>query len=341
MGLCLEYNIDTFGTEERESRGLPVHGRGQIHRKAALDLEHHPGGQRIQRLPQDLGRLQQLRLLLHRNEGLRRTASRGRFTPGRSDDGVGSAYDNDIEHRSVELISRVPGGAMIPPMPGSKRAIQFPGISTDGSHILMLTESGPEPGPPYHLYMRVNDAIHYDVSKGTADEFVGMTKNGSSVTFTSEEQLTANDEDDSIDLYRWSEATDTLTLLSLGNGNGNTNDCSASWIEGCGVEVPNTERRYAMLAEHSVRQSECAVLPGSGTGRRYGRKQRRRLLLLARAARRHQIRDPEPAQSVCRPPERHRAIRRHDGCRHPGPAYDHLAGRQVRRVPDAIEGDVI
>ena len=121
----------------------------------------------------------------------------------------------------------------------------------------MLTESGPEPGPPYHLYMSVNDALHYDVSKGTAVEFVGMTRNGSSVTFTSEEQLTANDKDDSIDLYRWSEATDTLTLLSVGNGNGNTDDCSASWIEGCGVEVPNTERRYAMLAEIPFGNPKC------------------------------------------------------------------------------------
>ena len=32
------------------------------------------------------------------------------------------------------------------------------------------------PGPPYHLYMSVNDALHYDVSKGTAIEFVGMTQ---------------------------------------------------------------------------------------------------------------------------------------------------------------------
>ena len=112
------------------------------------------------------------------------------FTPEGQTTGIGSAYDNDLEHRSVSLISRLPGGGMIPQTGPLKRAIHFPGISTDGSHILMLTEGGSLPGPPYHLYMRVNDALSYDVSKGTANEFVGMTADGSSVTFTSEEQLT-------------------------------------------------------------------------------------------------------------------------------------------------------
>jgi hypothetical protein len=140
---------------------------------------------------------------------------------------------------------------MIPQAGPLKRAIQFPGISTDGSHILMLTEGGALPGSLYHLYMSVNDAVFYDVSGGTANEFVGMTRNGSSVTFTSEEQLTPDDEDSSIDLYRWNEngGTDSLTLLSVGNANGNEDGCSASWIAGCGVEVPNTERRYAMLQD--------------------------------------------------------------------------------------------
>ena len=138
---------------------------------------------------------------------------------------------------------------MIPQFGSNERAIQFPGMSADGSHILMLTEGGTIPGPPYHLYMTVNDAIHYDVSKGSAVEFVGMTRDGSSVTFTSEERLAPGDTDDSIDLYRWNEASDSLTLLSIGNNKGNSNDCSATWIEGCGVEVPNTERRYGLVAE--------------------------------------------------------------------------------------------
>ncbi len=167
------------------------------------------------------------------------------FTVDGQTTGAGSAYDNDLEARTVVLISRLPGtlgGGHIPQNEKSTRPIQFPGISADGSHILMLTEGGfgnGKAGPPYHLYMRVNDAVSYDVSKGAAIEFVGMTRDGSSVTFTSAEKLTGTDTDNSVDLYRWSEATDSLTLLSVGNGNGNTDACAASWTEGCGVEVPN------------------------------------------------------------------------------------------------------
>ena len=177
------------------------------------------------------------------------------FTVDGQTDGAGSAYDNDLGERTVSLISRLPGsvgGGHIPQNGTSTRPIQFPGISADGSHILMLTEAGwPDgpAGPPYRLYMRVNDAVSYDVSKGEATEFVGMTRDGSTVTFTSEEQLTGADTDNSADLYRWDEATDSLTLMSLGNGVGNTDECSATWTEGCGIEVPHTERRYGMIGE--------------------------------------------------------------------------------------------
>ena len=175
------------------------------------------------------------------------------FTVDGQTAGAGSAYDNDLENRTVNLISRLPGtlgGGHIPQNGKSVRPIQFPGISGDGSHVLMLTEGGYDEtrspaGPPYHLYMRVNDAVSYDVSKGGATEFVGMTRDGSSVTFTSDEQLNGEDEDSSVDLYRWEESTDSLTLLSVGNGAGNEDDCEATWTSGCDIEVPDTERRWA------------------------------------------------------------------------------------------------
>jgi hypothetical protein len=190
------------------------------------------------------------------------------FTIDGQTSGIGSAYDNDLPGRSITLISKTENGAPIPAMPGEIRPIQFPAISTDGSHVLMLTESSFEanatdnPSPPYHLYMSVGDAIHYDVSKGDAQEFVGMPSDGSSVTFTSAAQLVPQDEDESVDLYRWSEATNELTLLSQGNGAGNTDECSASWIEGCGVEAPNTERRYAMLSAIPFNNHEVPFFQG-------------------------------------------------------------------------------
>ena len=78
----------------------------------------------------------------------------------------GSAYDNDIATGSVTLISKTATGDDIP---GRRRArrhhyIEFPAISTDGSHVLMSTEGA---GGNKHLYMAVDDVHHYDVSVGT------------------------------------------------------------------------------------------------------------------------------------------------------------------------------
>jgi hypothetical protein len=249
MSRCLEYNSDTFGTGERESEAYLFNADGKLIERLPSISNIIPGANEYKGFRRTSGDFTNYAFSSTAMQGFSKAYPGVAFTPEGQTTGIGSAYDNDIPHRSVELISRLPGGGMIPQSGPSTRPIQFPGISTDGSHILMLTEGGALPGPPYHLYMSVNDALSYDVSKGMANEFVGMTADGSSVTFTSKEQLTANDEDNSIDLYRWSEATDSLTLLSVGNGNGNEDKCSATWIEGCGVEVPHTERRYAMLQE--------------------------------------------------------------------------------------------
>src|SRR4029079_15410494 len=47
------------------------------------------------------------------------------------------------------------------------------------------------------------------------------------------------DNDSSVDLYQWSEeggSEGTLTLVSRGPGLGNTDECSATWVEKCGVQ---------------------------------------------------------------------------------------------------------
>ena len=49
--------------------------------------------------------------------------------------------DNDIAAKSVVVISRLPNGEDIPGAPGDTHAIEFPGISEDGSHILMQTKA--------------------------------------------------------------------------------------------------------------------------------------------------------------------------------------------------------
>jgi hypothetical protein len=148
----------------------------------------------------------------------------------------------------VNLISKLPGGENIP-VGGRSDPIDFPGVSVDGTHVLMATFATSAPNGPMRLYMRVNDAISYEVSEGVGVTFAGMTKTGDKVYFTTSANLTEDDTDSSSDLYMWSENSvlegEPLTLVSQGNGQGNSDSCSTTWISGCGVEPLLTERVFA------------------------------------------------------------------------------------------------
>jgi hypothetical protein len=170
----------------------------------------------------------------------------------------GSAYDYDASTGTTTVISKLPGGGDIPQEPTNADPTEFihfpgangpfgpeypavlnPGVSIDGSHILMSTAATPAEGAPVHLYMRVGGAggVTYDVSHGSTVTYVGMTDDGSKVFFSSSDQLTADDTDTSVDLYRWTEFDDTITRISTGIlGAGDSDACSSSWTVQCGVE---------------------------------------------------------------------------------------------------------
>ena len=191
------------------------------------------------------------------------------FAPNGLVSAPGSAYDFNTVTNEVSVISTTPGGTPIRQQPASEdpnEAIAFPSefgnrhgtnwypsVSTDGSHILMSTQ-GPDGG--VELFMRVNDAITYVVSRDEMSggepvdvNYLGMTESGSKVFFTTADQLVAEDTDHSVDLYMWSEATDSLTLVSKGPGGG-SDACEPvqEWTSGCGV-VPV---RGATRADNSL-----------------------------------------------------------------------------------------
>jgi hypothetical protein len=188
------------------------------------------------------------------------------FAAGGLESAPGSAYDNDTAANTAEIISiAAGGGGDIAQDPGgctlesgkqrqcSSEFIQFPAISRDGSHILMSNWAPPLEGkfPPepfagdndafqlqdIHMTMRVDDALSYDVTRGFRGNFVGMTNDGSRVFYTSDEQVTADDNDESIDLFMWSEAGDEVTRVSAGTaGTGDTDSCSAGWTGKCSIQ---------------------------------------------------------------------------------------------------------
>jgi hypothetical protein len=167
------------------------------------------------------------------------------FAPG----GVpGDIYDNDTNANTVLIASKAENGDPLANASPAKvsggfepgpACAQCGGISSDGSHILMSAGG--------HLYMRVDGAATYDIAPGQPTTFVSMTSDGSKVYFTSTAQLTEDDTDTSVDLYMWSEATNSLTKVSAGSGGaGDTDKCSATWTSKCNA-VPISFNGYQRL----------------------------------------------------------------------------------------------
>ena len=153
-----------------------------------------------------------------------------KFTPDGVEAPPGSVYDNDIAAKTVTVISKDANQNPIEREPGipssdPDRLTGIAGVSTNGHRVLMagtayplhpdkpLVEEYPfeceyELKYPARLYMRENDAVTKEVSRGKEVHFVGMTRDGSKVYFTSAEELLPEDEDTSEDLYMWeAEAT--------------------------------------------------------------------------------------------------------------------------------------
>ena len=171
----------------------------------------------------------------------------------------GTAYRDDIATGALEKISLDEAGQDIKvdpaaPPPGLwGEFIKFPlgSISTDGTHILMSVSGASEPCqtcgeeklPTDHLYMNVKGVGTYDVSRdfngvNRSVHYGGTAAEGRQVFFTTPFKMTEDDEDTSVDLFRWDESTNELTRLSAGfGGTGNTNGCGGAWTTKCGVEV--------------------------------------------------------------------------------------------------------
>jgi hypothetical protein len=183
------------------------------------------------------------------------------FAPGGLSSSPGSAYDNDIAKASVSLISLTPSKANIPADVGGSQYFEFPGISADGSYILMQL---PGVGGGVHLYMRNTSAeLTYDISRGLGVNFVGMTRNGKKVFFTTTAQLETGDTDTSADMYMWEGPDDTLTRVSIGNSQDNADSCGATWTSKCDAIGVSTEKLHPW-GRASIPGTDDAIATASG-----------------------------------------------------------------------------
>jgi hypothetical protein len=152
--------------------------------------------------------------------------------------GAGSPaiYDRNLQSGTTHAVSKLPGGGAIPCLIQCETdGIAELDVSADGSHVVLGQLVGEDAvGNKYwHLYMNVNDSSQsIDLTPGTTEGalYDGMTSNGSTVYFTTVDQLTGEDTDGSADIYRAdvSGSSASLTLVSAAGGHGNTDSCEPS-----------------------------------------------------------------------------------------------------------------
>ena len=102
------------------------------------------------------------------------------------------------------------------------------------------------------LYLRVDGKRTLEFLNGRHFNYTGSTADGKTVYIRSSEKLTADDKDESADLFVWhEESPNDLTRVSFGSfGNaGNEDECGgATWSgDGCSIEVTDF-RAYAKIS---------------------------------------------------------------------------------------------
>ena len=155
--------------------------------------------------------------------------STSKFEPD-GNEGEISIYDRDLVTEETHVVSKTPGGLTM-----SGPGIGELDISADGSRILIGQVVGEAEGVKrWHLYMNVGDSNQtIDLTPGTTSGVLydGMSADGTKVFFTTTDQLTGDDEDESADIYEAEigESGSTLTRVSTGSeGTGNNDLCEPS-----------------------------------------------------------------------------------------------------------------
>jgi len=185
--------------------------------------------------------------------------SKSRFEP-EGNEGEVSIYDRNLSTGETHVVSKTPSGQT---MKEAGSEIGELDISKDGSHILLGQLAEEKHGAKlWHLYMNIGDsektiALTPGAVKGVA--FDGMSADGETVFFSSEEHLSGEDEHHSgADIFMWSrqgeEQGHPLTLISTGT-EGNAEACDP---------VSNTSHEHWNAAGKEENCGDVAIGGGGG-----------------------------------------------------------------------------
>jgi hypothetical protein len=140
-------------------------------------------------------------------------------------------YDNNTVTGEFELVSLREDDTVFRGIPIK--------VSETGTHIVMSETGDATLGYARPFFIRFGGQT-YDIGDGKPVKFVDMTRDGSQAYFTSSEELTADDHDNSVDLFLWQQSDPTgLTRVSKGltGNNGDRDNCNLEWVENCDVQT--------------------------------------------------------------------------------------------------------
>lgn len=191
-----------------------------------------------------------------------------------------SIYDRNLLTGATHVVSKTPAGANLPCLqgagschaPGDADGIASLDVSGDGSRVIVAQRvSTDSAGNRYwHPYMNIGDSpTTVDLAPGSTSGVLydGMSSDGSSVLYTTVDQLTADDHDASADLYRADVSASgdvEVTRISSG-GAGDTDACDPAPADGrnnwnaAGAASPNRCGVLAFAGQAGVARGSGAI----------------------------------------------------------------------------------
>jgi hypothetical protein len=198
--------------------------------------------------------------------------SASQLEPDANSNGDVSIYKRDLQAESTQVISKAPDGGPLPCLqgagtchgPGNPDGIAALDVSTDGSRTIVAQKiSTDAKGNRYwHPYMHVGNATTtIDLAPGTTSGvlYAGMSADGTEVYFTSPDQLTSDDHDTSVDLFRADVGPTSAALTRVSAGSGATGDTDA-----CDPSPNSAGNHWNAVGESST--ASCSVTTVAGGG---------------------------------------------------------------------------
>ncbi len=185
------------------------------------------------------------------------------FEAGAPPTGQPAIYSRDLAAGTTKLVSTDDEGDDIACLGDcATKGVAELDLSADGSHVVVgqRVGEGPSGADLWHPYVNVDGAsssIDLAPTSTTGVLFYGITDDGSKAFFSSDERLTPDDHDNSVDVFRADITADGATLTRISKGTGGSGD-----TDSCDPVADADHEHWNSLDS----TASCDVVPVAGGG---------------------------------------------------------------------------